>query len=85
MNSPGRSPTDLLPGATVVIAGIPADVRHVHVEALAFPNEILGQIGAEFRPVNVPVNSPDRLEASETIQHFSCPEVSRMPHLVAFG
>jgi hypothetical protein len=78
-------PTYFLPGPTVVIAWIPADVRHVDVEALALPNEILGQIGAEFRPVNVPVNSPDRLEGPETIQHFGCPEVSRVPHLVAFG
>jgi len=35
-------PTDFLPGPAVVVAGIPADVRHVDVEALALPNEILG-------------------------------------------
>jgi hypothetical protein len=78
-------PTDFLPGPTVVVAGIPADVRHVDVEALTLPGEISRQIGAEFRPVNVPVNSPDRPEGSETIRHFGCPEVSRVPHLVAFG
>jgi hypothetical protein len=45
----------------------------------------LDAISLEFRPVNIPVNSPDRPEGSETIQHFGCPEVSRVPHLVAFG
>jgi hypothetical protein len=59
-------PMNFLPCTPVVIAGIPADVGHVEVEALALPNEILRQIGAEFRPVNVPVNAPDRLEGSET-------------------
>ncbi len=78
-------PTDFLPGTPVVIAGIPADVRHVDVEALALPNLILGQTGAEFRPVNVPVNSPHRFEGSETVQDVRGPEVSRVPHLVAFG
>ena len=53
-------PPDFLPGAPVVVARIPADVRHVDVEALALPNEILREVGAKFRPVNVPVNSPDR-------------------------
>ena len=38
----------------VVIAGIPANVCHVDVDALALPEEILGHGGAEFRPVNVP-------------------------------
>jgi hypothetical protein len=51
---------DLLPGPTVVIAGIPADVSHVDGDALAFPYRIFREVGAEFRPVNVPGNSPDR-------------------------
>lgn len=33
---------DLFPGPTVVIAGIPAYVRHIDVETLALPNQILG-------------------------------------------
>jgi hypothetical protein len=60
-------------------------VRHVEVDALAIPYQILRKVGAEFRSVNVPVNSPDRFKGSETIQHLGCPEVSRVPHLVAFG
>jgi hypothetical protein len=77
-------PPDFLPGTPVVVAGIPADVRHIDVEALALPNDIFREVGAEFRTVKVPVNSPNRLEGSETIQHFGCPEIARVPHLVAW-
>jgi hypothetical protein len=41
-------PTDFLPGPTVVVAGIPADGRHVDGDTLAFPKEILGNLSAEF-------------------------------------
>ena len=58
---------------------------HVDVEALALPNEILGQVGAEFRRVNAPVDSPDRFGSSETIQYVRSPELSRVPNFVAFG
>ena len=58
---------------------------HVDGDALAFPYQILLEVGAEFRPVNVPVNSPYRPEGSETIQYVRSPEVSRVPHFVAFG
>ena len=78
-------PPEFLPGTPIIIAGIPTDVRHIDAKALALPNEILGQVGAQFRPVNVPVNSPDRVEGSEMIQYVGCPEVSRVPNLVAFG
>jgi hypothetical protein len=81
----GPKPTEFLPGTPVVVAGVAADVRHVDSDAFAFPNQILREVCAEFRPVNVSVNSPDRLEGSETIQHVRSPEVSRVPHLVAFG
>ena len=76
--------TDFLPGSPVVIARISSDVGHVDGDVLAFPGQILREAGAEFRPVHVPVNSPNRFEGSETIQDLGCPEVSRVPHLVAF-
>jgi hypothetical protein len=78
-------PTDFLPGTPVVIAWIPADVRHVDFDALALPDEIASQVGAEFLPVDVPVNSPDRFERPETIQYVRRPEVSRVPHFITLG
>ena len=78
-------PPKFLSGTRVVIARIPADMGHVDGDALAFPAEIDRQVGAKFRPVNVPVNSPDRLEGSETIQYVRSSEVARVPHLIALG
>ena len=78
-------PPDFLPCTPVVIARIPADMGHVDGDAVAFPNQILREVGAEFRPVNVPVNSTDRPEGSETIQYVRRPKVSRVPNLVALG
>jgi hypothetical protein len=78
-------PTDFLPGSTVIVAGISTDMSHVDGDALAFPYQILREVGAEFRSVNIPVNAPDWHEGPETIQHFGCPEVSRVPYFVAFG
>jgi hypothetical protein len=75
---------EFLPSAPVVVAGITADVRHVDGDAFAFPTQILREVGAEFCPVNVPINSPDRFEGSETIQYVRSSEISRVPHLVAF-
>lgn len=62
------------PGSLRLTSSVPADVRRVDVEALALPNGTLGEVGAEFRPVNVPANSTDRLEGSETIQHLVVPK-----------
>ena len=76
---------DFLSRTAVVIARVSSDVRHVDVETRTLPNEILVQIGAQFRPVDVPVNAPDWSEGLEPIQNFDRPEVARMPDLVAFG
>ena len=78
-------PTDFLPGPTVVIAGIPADMGHVDVEALAYPNEIFRQVIAERSAIDVAVNTTHGFECSEAIQHFARSEIARVPHLVAFG
>jgi len=78
-------PPDFLSGSTVVIARIAPDVRHVNCDALAIPNEILRNFSAEFRPVNVPVNSPNRPKGREPIQNLESPEVAGMPDLVALG
>ena len=58
---------------------------HVDGDALAFPYQILLEVGAEFRPVNVPVNSAYRPEGPEPIQNLDRPEVARVPNIVAFG
>ena len=79
------SRTTFVPGTPVVVARIPADVGHVDVESLALPNEILRQVGAEFRPINVPVNSAYRPEGPEPIQDVDRPEVARVPNLVALA
>ena len=78
-------PPDFLPRTPVVIAGIPADVGHVDCDALAIPNEILGNFSTELRTVNVPINAPDWFEGPEPIQKVDRPEVARVPDLVAFG
>ena len=60
----GAQPTEFLPGAPVVVAGITADVRHVDGDAFALPNKILRQVSAEVRPVDISENSADRFEGS---------------------
>jgi hypothetical protein len=77
--------TEFLPRAPVVVARIPADVRHVDRDAIATPNEILGNVSTEFRTVNIPVNGPDWPEGPEPIQNIDRPEVAGVPYLVAFG
>ena len=78
-------PLNFLSCAPVVIAWIPSDVGHVDGDALAIPNEILGNFKTEFRTVNISVYAPDWLEGLELIQNLDCPEVARVPDLVAFG
>lgn len=63
-------PREFLSGTPVVITRISANMGHVDGDARAVPNEILGQVGAEFRSVNVPVNSANRFEGSQAIQYF---------------
>ena len=60
----GPQPTDFLPRAPVVVAGITADMSHVDGDAFAFPNEIPRQVSAEVRPVDISENSADRFEGS---------------------
>jgi hypothetical protein len=78
-------PADFLLGPPVVIARIPADMRHVDRDALAIPNEILGQAGPKLRTVNISVNSPDWPEGPEPVQNLDRPEVSGVPYFVTFG
>lgn len=78
-------PTEFLSNSPVVIARIPADVGHVHIDALAFPEKILRQIGTKFGTIDVPVNATHRFEGSEPIEYFACAEVSRVPHLITLG
>jgi hypothetical protein len=78
-------PMEFLPCPAVVIAGVPSDVGHVNRDALAIPNEILGNFKTEFRTVNIPVNAPEWFEGLEPGENVGCPEVARVPDLVAFG
>jgi hypothetical protein len=76
---------DYLPRTAAVIAGIPSDVGHVNCDALAIPNEILGNFKTKFRAVHIPVNAPDWFEGPELVENLDRPEVARVPDLVAFG
>jgi hypothetical protein len=78
-------PLDFLPRTPVVIARVSSDVGHVNCDALAIPNEILGNFSTEFRTVNIPVNAPDWTESPEPGKNVDRPEVARVPDFVAFG
>jgi len=76
---------DFLPGSSVVIARIPADVGHVDGNAITVPDKIFGKIGTEFGTIHVAVNAPDWPERSETVQNIDRPEIACVPDLVAFA
>ena len=81
----GMEAADSLPCAPVVIARIPADVRHVDGDTLAIPDELLGKISTQFRTVNIPVYAPEQPESPEPIENVDSPEVARVPDLIAIG
>ena len=76
---------DFLPGTRIVIAGIAADMGHIHLDAFTLPGDIPSHLGTDLRAVNVPVNAAHRLEVFETIKNLRSPEVSRVPYLIALG
>jgi hypothetical protein len=82
---PRLVPAEFPRGFPIIIARVPADMRHVGSDALAIPNEILGKLSPKFRTVNVSVHAPDWPERPEPIEHLDGTEVSRMPNLVTFG
>jgi hypothetical protein len=76
---------EFLTGSLVVVAWITSDMGHIDREALAFPNEIPRQFGAEFRTVHIPVNTANCLKGPEAVQKLDSPEVTGVPYLVALG
>jgi hypothetical protein len=63
-------PLDFLSRPRVVTAWMAPDVSHIYAHALALPLEILREFGAELRAVDVPVNSAQWFEVSESIEYF---------------
>jgi hypothetical protein len=63
-------PLDLLSRPRVVTAWIAPDMSHIYAHALALPLKILRNSGAKLRAVDVPVNSAQWFEVSESIEYF---------------
>jgi hypothetical protein len=80
-----RPPPQFFSCPRVVIARIAANVRHIDANALTLPGEILRQLGAQLRVVNVPVDPAQGFKVSQSIKDFLRPKISRMPDLITLS
>jgi hypothetical protein len=67
----------------VVTAWIAADMRHKNTKALTCPMQVLRQLAANLRPINISVHAPNRFKLAQSLQDFQRTKVAGMPHFIA--
>ena len=81
---PGGILLDDRPNALVVTTGIPANVRHKHINAFTVESQVLRKLLPHGLIVDVTIDSAERAESLQPIHHFLAANIAGVPDLVAF-